>query len=396
MTEVKPNKASSHNVVYLDNAATTFPKPGHVYQAADAFYRHYGGNAGRGSNPLAHMCKQLIERTRGLVASCLGAPTSQQVIFAPSATHALNLAILGTELRPSAVVYVTPFEHNSVLRPVEYLRKSKGVYVRQIAFERKTYSCDLGRLSAAFRIEPPSMVCVTQASNVCGLMPPVIEIARIAKEANPQATVIVDGAQAAGLHPLHLDAGIVDAFVFSGHKSLYGPYGIAGLILATDWRPDLVFFGGTGTSSESVDMPSELPSLYEVGSHNVWAIAGLCAALEWLQKKDRNTIIKHTSDLARQLIDELASFSNVTVFMPPEDAQWCGIVSFTVEGSTPQAIEAALGSREIAVRAGLHCAPWAHQWLGTFENGGTVRASPGLFNSFEDVLSLTDFIRQIQ
>ncbi len=381
------------HTIYLDNAATTYPKPERVYQAADAFYRRYGGNAGRGGNPLAKACARLLAETRRQLADWLNAPAPERVIFTPSATHALNLAILGpalslpngADLRPGDAVYATPFEHNSVLRPLEYLRQSKGVQIHKIPFSRRTYACQLDKLSAAFQSAPPAMLCLTQASNVCGAMPPVEAIARLAKAANPRAIVIVDGAQSAGLYPLSLRDGLIDALIFSGHKSLYGPYGVAGLVLATDWRPAPLLFGGTGTISESIRMPADLPAAYEAGSRNIPAIAGLQAALGWLQETGREAIVAHTMKLARQLRDELAALPGIDLHAPPKETPWCGILSFSVEGVTPQSLEAALGAKNIAVRAGLHCAPWAHQWLGTIEDGGTVRVSGGYFNKNADL-----------
>lgn len=372
-------------IIYLDNAATTFPKPDAVYRAADAFYRRFGGNAGRGANPLARKGAELVAETRALLADWLGVPAPEGVIFTPSATVALNQAILGAGLRPGDVVYFTPFEHNSVLRPVEHLRQTLGVEVLEIPFDRQTYACDLDRLASQFRADPPAMVCITQASNVCGLMPPVMEIAQRAKVANPDTVVVVDGAQTAGLYPLDLQSGLIDALVFSGHKSLYGPYGVAGLVLASGWRPEPILFGGTGTVSESVTMPGEPPSAYEPGSHNLWAIAGLKAALEWLWEAGREAIVSHTMELANRLRDELTALPGVTVHAPQAETPWCGIVSFTVESVRPQAIEAALGAKGIAVRAGLHCAPRAHRWLGTLDEGGTVRVSGGWFNREEHI-----------
>ncbi|MDQ7029054.1 MAG: aminotransferase class V-fold PLP-dependent enzyme [Ardenticatenia bacterium] len=229
-----------------------------------------------------------------------------------------------------------------------------------------------------------------------------MEIVRLARAANPDVVVVVDGAQVAGLYPLPLRDGLIDAYVFSGHKSLYGPYGVAGFVLASEWRPKPILFGGTGTVSESVVMPEALPSAYEPGSHNVWAIAGLKAALEWLQETGREAIVAHTSALAGQLRDELERLPGVQVHAPPDGRgaapprpRWCGIVSFTVEGIRPQAIEAALGARGIAVRAGLHCAPWAHRWLGTLEKGGTVRVSVGWFNQAAEVETLLGYLGDI-
>jgi len=382
-------------LIYLDNAATTYPKPECVYQAADEFYRCWGGNAGRGANPLARKSAVLIAETRYLLSDWLGAPSSERVVFTPSATVALNIAILGTKLRHGDVAYATPFEHNSVLRPLEHLRRSVGIFVQEVPFDRPAMTCQLDRLAARFHVEPPALVCITQASNVCGVMPPVVEIAQLARKTNPGVVIIVDGAQAAGLHPLPLDDGLIDAYTFSGHKSLYGPYGVAGLVLASDWRPDLLLFGGTGTVSESVEMPSDLPSAYEVGSHNVWAIAGLRAALEWLRETEAQTIVAQTLRLAEQLRSELENLSGAQVAAPSKGEPWCGIISFSLQGIRPQAIETALGAAGIAVRAGLHCAPWAHRWLGTTGNGGSVRVSLGYYNSPGDLNLLVGILNRL-
>lgn len=385
----------SSEIIYLDNAATTFPKPTCVYEAANNFYRRWGGNAGRGGNPLARAGSRLLADTREQLAAWLNAPSPQQVIFAASATHALNLAILGVPLKLGDAIYATPFEHNSVLRPLEHLRQSRGVQIHQIPFSRRIYTCQFEQLATTFQMAPPTLVCVTQASNVCGVMPPVVEIARLAKEANPRVVVLVDGAQTAGLYPLPLSDGLIDAFIFSGHKSLYGPYGVAGLVLASDWRPSPLLFGGTGTMSESIQMPTDLPSAYEAGSHNIWAIAGLQAALGWLKETGREAIVEHTMRLAWQLREGLTNLAGVELYVPPKEIPWCGILSFSVEGLTPQSVEAALGAKEISVRAGLHCAPWMHEWLGTLR-GGTVRASPAYWNSVDDILSLARYLYEIQ
>lgn len=385
MTDTVSPQVQDDNVIYLDNAATTFPKPESVYTEANLFYARYGGNAGRGGNPLARACTRLLAETREMLAAWLDAPSIESIIFTASATHALNQAIFGVTIHPGDAIYVTPFEHNSVLRPVEYLRQTRGALVRQIPFARRTYTCQMDKLAVAFQAEPPAIVCITQASNVCGVMPPVQDVARLAKQANPQSIVIVDGAQAAGLYPLNLKSGLIDALIFSGHKSLYGPYGIAGLVLGSTWKPTPLLFGGTGTFSESIEMPTDLPSAYEAGSHNIWAIAGLHAALDWLKHNRRETITEHSISLAKQLLSGLADLPGIEIYVPNELTSWCGIISLTIEGASPQTIEAALGAKEIAVRAGLHCAPWAHRWLGTIEGGGTVRASLSHFNKSADI-----------
>lgn len=373
------------DLIYLDNAATTFPKPSVVYQAADEFYRTYGGNAGRGNNPLARVCSKLLDETRYKLAAWLNAPSAEQVIFTSSATHALNLVILGAKFRPNETIYITPFEHNSVLRPLEHLRQTQGIQVQQIPFNKRTYQCQFDKLQAAFQIDPPTMLCLTQASNVTGYMPPIIEIATLAKQANPNAIVIIDAAQTAGLYPISFEKGVIDALVFSGHKSLYAVYGIAGVVLGSGWRPSPLLYGGTGTASESVQMPSQLPSTYEAGSHNIWAMSGLNMALDWLQEIGRDAIIGNQLRLAIKLRDKLNQIGNVTCYTPPSVSDWCGILSVTLDNIFPQVLENSFGAKNIAVRAGIHCAPYAHQWLKTTQQGGTVRFSTGFHNQESDV-----------
>jgi cysteine desulfurase family protein len=382
--------AKGTDIIYLDNAATTFPKPESVYSFADMFYRSSGGNAGRGGNPLAREGARLLNETREHLALWLGVNSPENIIFTSSATEALNLAILGCKLLSGDTIYVTPFEHNSVLRPIEHLRQTLGIQVRQIPFAYRTYTCELDKLSAAFQAESPAMVCITQASNVNGFMPPLLEIARLAKSANPRTIVVVDGAQTAGLYPLSLADGLVDAYVFSGHKSLYGPYGVSGLVLASSWRPRPLLFGGTGTVSESVQMPTRLPSAYEAGSQNIWAIAGLNAALKWLDEVGRDAIVEHTLALSCQLQNRLRNIPDIEVFTPPSNTSWCGIISFTIDSIAPQAMELSLGAKDIAVRAGLHCSPWTHEWMGTKESGGTIRLSTGYFNKVKHLSQIED------
>lgn len=385
------------SIVYLDNAATTFPKPESVYQAADEFYRHYGGNAGRGANPLARKGSELVADARALLANWLGTSSPEQVIFSPSATIALNLVIFGARLRPNDAVYITPFEHNSVLRPLEHLRQTINISIQEIPFRRQTMACDLDKLEAMFRVSPPAMICATQASNVCGVMPPLTDIFRLSRKAQDSHCInIVDGAQTAGLYPLDLADGLIDAMIFSGHKSLYGPYGIAGLVLPNplQWRPAPFLFGGTGTFSESVDMPDTLPSVYEAGSQNIHAMAGLREALRWLQATGREPIMAHVRAITSQLREVLEDMPNVALYVPDNNV-WAGILSFNIADARPQAVEMALGAKRIAVRAGLHCAPWAHRWVGTLDQGGTVRVSLGFFNSSNDIELLVDALTRL-
>lgn len=381
---------TEQELIYLDNAATTFPKPEIVYQAMDSFYRQYGGNAGRGANPLARKASALVDETRILAQEWLNAP---EVVFTPSATIALNTVIMGARLRAGDIVYTTPFEHNSVLRPLEHLRQTIGIEIKLIPFDKVTFVCDLDKLAKQFQLDKPSMVCVAQASNVTGYMPPVKQIIQHAKQANSDAVAIVDSAQVAGLKAIDMTS--VDALIFSGHKSLYGPYGIAGIAFGTQWRPEPLMYGGTGTVSESIELPASGSSRFEAGSHNISAIAGLNASLKWLHEAERDTINSKTKELTSLLISELASIPELTVYTPANLEQHSSVVSFTLDRILPQAVENALGAKNIAVRAGLHCSPWVHQFMGTQSDGGTVRVSIGYFNSRDGIGTLKKVLQQL-
>lgn len=381
-------------LVYLDNAATTFPKPEVVYTTADTFYRSAGANAGRGQNPLAQQAAQLVAKVRSKVAAWLGVASPDQVIFAPSATIALNQAILGTTLKLGDTIYVSPFEHNSILRPVEYLKQKHGAEVRLLPADPLSLEIQLDRTETQFQAKPPTLLALSQVSNVCGLLLPVIELAKLARKANPEAVIIIDGAQGAGLYPLPLSDNLIDYFIFSGHKSLYGPYGASGMVLASNRRPAPILFGGTGTESERVIMPDEAPTAYEPGSMNVWALAGLGAAVDWIMATGREAITEHTHKLVNMLKEELQIFPGVRVYVP-RLGQQTSIVSFSYPAASPQALEGFLGAAGIAVRSGLHCAPWCHRFLGTLESGGTVRISPGYFNTSSDILKLISALQPI-
>ncbi|QPC83016.1 aminotransferase class V-fold PLP-dependent enzyme [Phototrophicus methaneseepsis] len=381
---------SEQEIIYLDNAATTFPKPEAVYLAMDSFYRQFGGNAGRGANPLARKAAGLVDETRAMLRAWLSAP---EVTFAPSATIALNTVIMGAKLRAGDVVYVTPFEHNSVLRPLEHLRKTFGIQIRVLPFDKHSFECRLDEVKKLFRLEPPAMLCLSQVSNVLGLVIPVDELAQIAKQIRPDSITLVDGAQAAGLRQLEMS--LIDALVWSGHKSLYGPYGIAGIAFGTQWRPEPLLRGGTGTISESIEMPEEGVSRFEAGSQNISAIAGLNASLKWLNETGRDTIIEHSRSLTNLLSDVLSNLSDVIVYLPGDRNLITGIVSFSVNNIKPQMIETALGAQNIAVRAGLHCSPWTHEFINSTASGGTVRVSVGYFNTDKDIQQLRSIIESI-
>ena len=377
-------------MIYLDNAATSFPKPKGVLQKANDFYSEFGGNALRGQHEMAINSSKLIEKTRKQVSKILGLKDNQNVVFSPSATVALNQVIFGLEINRGSVVYISPFEHNSVLRPIYYLAKKKELEIRVIPFDKKTFEVDWESLKEEFSTYPPDYFFITQVSNVCGFELPVDNIIKFSREFNDEIVTIVDAAQAAGLYAVPESA---DFYIFSGHKTLFGPYGIAGIVFLSEIKLKPYLFGGTGTNSEEIEMPKEGPARFEVGSQNVWAIAGLSAALEWLEGETPEKVISKAKDFTKMIRDEIERFKDLKLYGKKIDSS---LLSINVKGYSPQKVEQILSSQGIIVRSGLHCAPKAHEFLGTVEIGGTIRVSPSYFNIPEDIECLITQLKKIQ
>ncbi len=381
---------------YFDNAATTFPKPECVYDFMDSFYRKHGGNAGRGQYKLAAAASKMISETRGFVQKILCCP-NKDVIFAPSATIALNMVIQGLIAgfghfdrlndRNIPVVYISPFEHNSVTRVLHHFGKNGKIRVRQL-FVSPDFEYDMEKINAQFAELPPSIVIVSHASNVIGLVAPVLEIFAAAKKFG--ALTVTDMAQTAGLVPLDVASELIDFAVFAGHKTLYGPFGIGGFVKSRNVALEPVLFGGTGVDSANQEMPENIPSRYEMGSQNICAVAGLHAAAEWfLQNQDE---IRATEEKNHhRLLEILRRYDFVKVAGPvdrfSEKTKCIGVVSTVFDGYAAEDIGNVFDEAEIAVRTGLQCSPFAHKFLGTFP-AGTVRFSVGYFTSEEDFCAL--------
>ncbi len=377
-------------MIYLDNAATSFPKPKGVLQKANDFYSEFGGNALRGQHEMALNSSKLIEKTRKQVSKILGLKNNQNVVFSPSATVALNQVIFGLEIPRGSVVYLSPFEHNSVLRPIYYLAKKKDLEIKFIPFDKTTFEVDWDSLKEKFSLYPPDNFFITQVSNVCGFELPIDEIIKFSKEYNEELITIVDAAQAAGLYPVPESA---DFYVFSGHKTLFGPYGIAGIVFLSEKDLQPYLFGGTGTNSEDIKMPEEGPARFEVGSQNVWAIAGLSAALEWLEVVTPQKVLSEVKNFTQMIGREIEGLKGCELYGKQKNSS---LLSINFKENQPQKVEQILSSKGIIVRSGLHCAPKAHEFLGTLEIGGTIRVSPGFFNKLEDIEFLITQLKKMQ
>lgn len=381
---------------YFDNAATTFPKPECVYGFMDSFYRNHGGNAGRGQYKIAAEASKITAETRGFIQKILGCP-NKDVIFAPGATFALNMVIQGllSDFEKPKTVYISPFEHNSVMRVLHHFEKIGAAEVKTL-FVSEDFEYEIEKIKAQFAENPPDIVIVSHASNVIGLVAPVLEIFAAAKKFG--AATVTDMAQTAGLVPLETASDLVDFAVFAGHKTLYGPLGIGGFAKSRNVALAPVLFGGTGVESANQDMPENIPGRYEMGSQNICAIAGLHAAAEWFLQNAEEIRAEEEKN-HRRLLEILKRYAFVKIVGPSdrfaEKTKCIGVISTFFEGYSAENIGNVLDEKEIAVRTGLQCSPLAHKFLGTFP-AGTVRFSVGYFTSEEDFCALEDALEYIK
>lgn len=347
----------------------------------DKFYRENGGNAGRGQYKLAATASRIISETRKMIQTALQCE-NKEVIFAPSATIAMNIVLQGI-ITPGMHIYISPFEHNAVTRTLHALEKTKSITVHLIPFSKEGgYNLDAIRIE--FKKNTPDVLVISHASNVCGLIAPVAELTNIAKEYD--CITVLDIAQTAGLVPVNIGSNNIDYAVFAGHKTLYGPIGIGGIVKKPELKPTPILFGGTGVESALQDMPHEAPARYEMGSQNIHAISGLHAALTWFL--DNSEDIRRKEEYNHQrLLEILHTHSNIAVVGPQERNNCIGVVSCLFDDYSSDNIGDVLDRYEIAVRTGLHCSPLAHKTLGTFP-AGTVRFSVSYFTSEDDFLAL--------
>ncbi|WP_437229397.1 aminotransferase class V-fold PLP-dependent enzyme [Planctomicrobium sp. SH661] len=376
--------------IYLDNAATSYPKPEAVYAAVDRYQRELGTAVGRGSTRASGDVQRIVDQGRLQAARMFGATGPQQVIFTLNGTDSLNLAIQGL-LREGDRAITTVWDHNSVLRPLRELETSRGIETQIIPAD-KSGGVDLELLEQALKVST-RLVVVTHASNVTGIVQPVREIARLAHSAG--ALVLLDAAQTAGHLPVNLGEFDVDLIACPGHKGLLGPLGTGMLVLADGVHSQLqpLRFGGTGTTSESSRQPETLPEKFESGNLNAPGLVGLAAALEW--RKSHSTQ-EHETGLVRLLIEGLEQLPHVQVHLGEKERPRVGVVSFSIDRMLPQVVSTLLDQHfQIESRAGLHCAPLAHETLGTLEQGGTVRLSPGRFTTEAEIDLALEALAQI-
>ncbi len=370
-------------MAYFDNAATTFPKPDSVYTFMDQYYRVNGASAGRGIYEKAMSVGQLVSDTRSRLQKLLNCP-AKQIVFTPTATIALNIIIQGLLQGERKTVYITPFEHNAVTRTLHHFELSGQVTVLQLNVDRHL-RYDIDGIRLQFSENKPDILIMSHASNVCGLVAPVEKLSVLAKQHG--ATVVIDMAQTAGLVPCNAGLETIDFVVFAGHKTLYGPTGISGFAMNPTANLCPVLFGGTGFDSANQDMPVSLPERYEMGTMNSVGIAGLNAALRWIEGIGGETIRDVEQKNRKRLIDLLSKYEFVRFVGVEPDNNYVGVVSVLIEGISSDSCGSIFDRLGISVRTGLQCAPLAHKFLGTYP-AGTVRFSVSYFTTETDFSEL--------
>lgn len=377
-------------MIYLDNAATSFPKPETVYLASDRAIRQFSGNPGRSGHRLSLAAAAQVERARRSCAQLFNVSVPEQVVFTLNATDALNLALKGA-IGPEDHVITDTLEHNSVVRPLHALAKMGAVVTKIPA----SLDCGLSVAEVKKILRPNTkMLVCTHVSNVTGTVNDIEALGALCRERG--ILFLVDAAQSAGIRPIDVQKMNIDLLAFPGHKGLFGPQGTGGLYIREGISLNCLRYGGTGNRSELPDQPEELPMRYESGTLNVAGLSGLAAGVEYILQQGLQKIQQKEKSLTDQILNALYQIPSVQVYGPATNYDRGGVISFNIQGWAPSDLAVVLDTNfDIAVRSGLHCAPDAHTMLGTLQTGGTVRIGLSYLNTEEEVDTCIRAIREI-
>lgn len=380
---------STREVIYLDNAATTYPKPESVYGAVEQVLRQLGANPGRGAHRLASEGERVLDAARRRIAELFAIAEPDHIVFTKNATEALNMAIKGCAGRGDHVV-TTTLEHNSVMRPLGVL-KARGLSVTRVRVAPNG-RFDLKTLQRAIR-RTTRLVVITHASNVTGALLPIAEMGAICRAKG--VPLCVDAAQTAGSIEIDVERDAIDLLACPGHKGLLGPQGTGFLYVRPGVEVETLMEGGTGSVSEREEQPSFYPDRLQSGTPNTPGIAGLAAGVEYLLKTSLATIRRNEAELTKRLLEGLKGIRGVVIHGPKGIRGRVAVVSFTLKGTNPGEVGYILDEAfGIMVRTGLHCAPGTHKMLGTYPEG-TIRVSPGPFSTPDHVDALCEAARQV-
>ena len=399
-------------VIYLDNAATSFPKPPQVLEAMVHYMEAVGANPGRAGHQLSMEASRIVQHTRERIARLFNIRNSTRVVFTSNVTESLNTIINGF-LNHGDHVVTSAMEHNSVIRPLKHLEEIGMITLSVAPCDYKGF-LDIDALKQMIN-NRTTLVVLNHASNVCG----TIQDVQAVKSVIGDIPILLDTAQTAGCYPIDVEAGQIDFLAFTGHKGLMGPQGTGGFYIREGLSVRPLKRGGTGSVSEKLHQPDFLPDAFESGTQNNVGLAGLGAAVDYILSKGVNNIRVHETELTYSMLKALHDVQGLTIYGPLDADRQTSVLSFTFESILPNdddpgftgcgAINLAWmeegmpineagdlldAEYDILVRTGLHCAPLAHQTLGTYPEG-TVRVSPGYFNTFEDIEYATAAIRRI-
>ena len=376
-------------MIYLDNAATTYPKPECVYEAIMDCMKNYCANPGRAGHKLAMKAAREIYDTRENIAKLFNVDNPMNIVFTNNATDSLNLAIKGL-VKSGDHIITTSMEHNSVIRPIKALEKNN--------VENTVVQCDkdgfLNIEDLRNAIKPNTkLIVTTHASNVCGTLIDIKSVGEVAKENN--ILYLVDASQTAGVYDIDTKKINVDMIAAPGHKCLLGPQGTGILYIREGLELNILKEGGTGSKSEDLFQPNLLPDKYESGTHNTPGIVGLNQGVKFILEEGIDNIRKHEEDLCEYMLNRLEEVPNIVIYGPKDSKKRAAVISINIGNMDSGEITFLLDSEyDIATRSGIHCAPLAHKTLGTLEQGA-VRFSLGYFNTKQDIDTAIEALKQI-
>ena len=382
-------------MIYFDNAATSFPKPPEVFESMTKFMQEFGGNPGRSGHRMATGAEAMIGECRNALSKYFGLKDTTRCVFTLNCTDALNMAIKGV-VKPGDHVITTALEHNSISRPLQKLADDGVITLtRVIPAEPGAWQVD----EIVKAITPKTkLVALTHCANATGVINPIAELGKALRAASDKIVYLVDAAQTAGVVPIDIEAAHIDLLAFPGHKGLMAPTGTGALLIGPrfhaeellNWRE-----GGTGGDSTSPHQPDELPHKLEGGTPNTMGISGMLAGVRFLNKLGSGKVLEHERVILKRIIDALGSDKRFTLYGTKDVARKAGVLSITIKdrdnAETASILDQAFS---IAVRPGLHCAPYAHKHLGTFPTG-TLRLSPGYFTTIEETDQVIKALQEI-
>ena len=376
-------------MIYLDNAATTYPKPEKVYDSIMDCMKNYCANPGRAGHKLAMKAAREIYDARENIARLFNIDNPMTIVFTNNATDSLNLAIKGVVKKGDHII-TTSMEHNSVIRPIKSLEKY-GIENTIVQCDKEGF-LNIEDIKKAIR-KNTKLIVTTHASNVCGTIIDIKSVGEIARENN--ILYLVDASQTAGVYDIDVKDIHVDMIAAPGHKCLLGPQGTGILYIREGLNVDILKEGGTGSKSEDLFQPELTPDKYESGTHNTPGIVGLNQGVKFVLEKGINNIKTHEEELCQYMLDRLEEVPNIVIYGPKDSKKRAAVISINIPNIDSGEITFLLDSEyNIATRSGIHCAPLAHKTLGTIEQG-TVRFSLGYFNTKEDIDSAVKALKEI-